>query len=239
MSEDAPKSRDRLTMRETCEALGVSRAFVRKLDATGELKGVREGGRVLFDRAAVEAYRTARDVAKVQRVQNAEDRELDELSSEADQHDLELTAWLKSQEERREREKLDESLTLMRKELREMREAEERRQQDAAFYRRHERRPKESDSELVDLITMFAPAAAMLLAAYLVRDRTSQPVPPLATAEMRSPTTPSEAPSTAAASAVEAPEEEILEKIKNGTAAKEDLDALAALWRRRRDQRAR
>ena len=81
-------ARERLSMKETCESLGVSRQMVQKLEAAGELKATRENGRVLFDADAVEALRTSREVAKVEREQEAEQREFQGLSAEADRHDL-------------------------------------------------------------------------------------------------------------------------------------------------------
>src|SRR5688572_23862981 len=97
-------SRERLTMKETCEALGVSRQMVQKLEAAGELKATRESGRVFFDAAEVEALRTAREFAKVEREQEAEEREFQGLNAEADRHDLGFVAWSKAfaqQEEQR------------------------------------------------------------------------------------------------------------------------------------------
>ena len=45
-------------MKEACEALGVSRQMVQKLEAASELKATRENARVFFDVAEVEALRT-------------------------------------------------------------------------------------------------------------------------------------------------------------------------------------
>ena len=66
--------------------------------------------------------------------------------------------------------KLDEALGALTKELRELRDAEERRQRDARFSRLLERRPVKSDSDLFEVPTALAPAAApAALAAALIR----------------------------------------------------------------------
>jgi hypothetical protein len=110
-------------MKETCEALGVSRQMVQKLEAAGELKATRESGRVFFGSAEVEALHTAREVAKVEREQEAEEREFQGENAEADRHDVEFAAWSKTFGYQQEQRKLNEALGALTKELRELRDA--------------------------------------------------------------------------------------------------------------------
>lgn len=91
-------TQESLTVREVCEALGVSRAMVQKLEASGQLKRTRDGGRVVFDRAQVEALAYAREVAKAQWVQEAEQREVQDGEAQAHREAVEFDAWSKINE---------------------------------------------------------------------------------------------------------------------------------------------
>lgn len=169
---------ERLTMRETCEALGVSRAMVQKLEASGELTAEREGGRVLFDRDQVEALRISRDVVKVQRKQETEDREFRATDLEADRHDLEIAAWSKTSAEKTQRDKVNRELESLRAGIDELRDAERKRRHETELVEisaRGDRRVAAQGSELLEIATALAPAAAILLMAYLARGKSGEP----------------------------------------------------------------
>lgn len=123
-----------LTVREVCEALGVSRAMVQKLEASGQLKRARDGGRVVFDRAQVEALAYAREVAKAQRVQEAEHREVQAGEAQAHREAVELDAWSKISEAEdtqlrlgQARDGMRSRLDQIRRQLQELQDAEKKR----------------------------------------------------------------------------------------------------------------
>ena len=231
-------------MRETCETLGVSRAMIQKLEATSELAGKREGGRVLFDRDQVEALRTSREVAKVQRKQDTEEREFRAIDLEADRHELELTAWSKTTAEQNQKDKADRAIEALRAGIDELREAERKREYEATLARisRADHRGAARGSELLEVATVLAPAAAVLCLAYLAREKTGKAsAAPAVAAPAVAP------PSKAGADAiddgttgasrtvtgVDLAERLLIEKIASHTATQDDLGELATLlWRR-------
>jgi AcrR family transcriptional regulator len=139
-----------MTVREVCDALGVSRAMVQKLEAGGELRRLRATGRVVFDRARVEQLREARDVTKEQRRQEREELALRGEAAEDQHQQVEFAAWAKSAAEKRELETIHQELAQLSADLNELRE-EQRRQAWAsrmeALTRRNERPTVERDSE--------------------------------------------------------------------------------------------
>jgi excisionase family DNA binding protein len=146
-------TQEKLTMRETCEVLGVSRAMIQKLEATGELAGKREGGRVFFDRDQVDSLRASREVAKVQRKQDTADREFRAIDLEADLRELELTAWSKTTAEQNQKDKADRAMEALRTGIDELREAERKREHEATLARisRADRRGAAQGSEFLEV----------------------------------------------------------------------------------------
>src|SRR5882724_4362455 len=94
-----------INAREVCQILGVSRTMVQKLMASGELDRATEDGRLVFDRAKVEALAHAREVAKVQREQEAEEREEREQEAELRRETIALDARTKTQDDQDFRER--------------------------------------------------------------------------------------------------------------------------------------
>lgn len=221
-------------MRETCDALGVSRAMVQKLEATGELTGEREGGRVSFDRVQVEAVRTSREVAKVQRKQDTEDREFRAIDLEADRHELELTAWSKTTAEQNQKDKADRAMEALRTGIDELREAERKREHEATLARisRADHRGTAQGSEFLEVATVLAPAAVVLSMAYLAREKKGETSSASAEAgpdAIDDGTTGVSRTLTG----VDLAERLLTDKIASHTATQDDLGELATLlWRR-------
>ena len=226
-------ARDTLTMRETCEALGVSRAMVQKLEATGELAGERESGRVLFDRDKVEALRTSREVAKVQRKQETEDREFRAIDVEADRHELESMAWSKTTAEQNQKDKADRAIEALRTGIDELRGAERKREHEATLARisTADHRGAAQGSELLEVATILAPAAAVLCMAYLAREKgKTSPAPAEAGLDAVDGGTTG---ASRTATGVDLAERLLIDKIASHTATQDDLGELATLlWRR-------
>ncbi len=227
--------RERLTMRETCEALGVSRAMIQKLEAAGELKGGREGGRVLFDPDHVEALRTSRDVAKVQRKQETEDREFRGIDVEAHRQDLEFTAWSKTTAEQNERDKAERAIETLRTGIDELRDAERKRQHEAKLAElgnRGNRRVVAHGSELLEVATALAPAAAVLFMAYLARDKKGEPSSTPAEGG-REATDDASSSSSRTMTELDLAEQLLIEKVTSRAATREEVGELVMLmWRR-------
>jgi hypothetical protein len=145
--------------------------MVQKLEASGELKRARDGGRVVFDRAQVEALAYAREVAKAQRVQEAEQRELREDQASLHHEAVEFDAWFKSNEAEDAQRSLAQARDGMRSQLDQIR-GQLQELQDAEWKRRHEaslatlvHRGERRDGiglELFDALTMLAPVATSL-----------------------------------------------------------------------------
>jgi excisionase family DNA binding protein len=172
-------TQESLTVREVCEALGVSRAMVQKLEASGQLKRARDGGRVVFDRAEVEGLAYAREVAKAQRVQDAQQREVQNGEAQAHREAVEFDAWSKISEAEDAQLRLEQArdgmrsqLDQIRRQLQELQDAERKRQHEAslaALAHQGERRHG-IDFEFVDLLTMLAPVATVAAVAFMARE---------------------------------------------------------------------
>jgi len=106
-----------MSVREVCEALGVSPAMVQKLEASHELKRARQDGRVVFERAEVEALAYAREVAKTQRAQEAEQREVLDGQTQLHREAVEFDAWGKTAEDQDARRSLEQDREGVRTQL--------------------------------------------------------------------------------------------------------------------------
>jgi len=112
---DAPKQADRVSQSEAGEMIAVSRAMLRKFDASGELKPVRSGGRVWYLREDVVALKARRDSSRADKA-FARDvaRQDDELAESREDRESRVSLDLVMARSRRSREQ-------------ESREAEDRR----------------------------------------------------------------------------------------------------------------
>ena len=232
-----------MTVREVCDALGVSRAMVQKLEAAGELRRLRPTGRVVFDRARVEQLREERDISREQRRQEREEQALRGEAAEDQHHQVEFAAWAKSATEKRELETIHQELSKLRADLNDLRE-EQRRQAWAsrmdALTRRNERRTVERDSEPAAATLGLLSLGAMALIVHAARDGndpagTARGADYASRAKSEAPGAQGERGDTTPSTADEDDEEKrLLEKIRAQTATPEELEALVAiLWRGR------
>jgi excisionase family DNA binding protein len=163
-----------ITAREACKILGVSRAMVQKLMASGELERATQNGRLVFERAKVEALAQARDVAKVQRAQDAEDRQQRDGEVQQRRDKVEFEACAKSADDQDLRQlyeasqaRISNQLEQIRAKLRAMEEAEAHRRFEATLDALGSRKSAPStDGQLLDALTALAPAAIVLGLAY-------------------------------------------------------------------------
>jgi DNA-binding transcriptional MerR regulator len=169
-----------MSVREVCEALRVSRAMVQKLEASGELKRARENGRVVFERARVEALAYAREVAKAQRVQEAEQREVLDGQTQLHREAVEFDASAQSAEDQDARRSLEQDregvrsqLNRIQRQLQDLQAAEAQRRHEASLAALSQRREpcRSTDGDLMEALTTLAPAAALLAIAWLAREQ--------------------------------------------------------------------
>jgi excisionase family DNA binding protein len=228
-----------ITMREACKILGVSRTMVQKLVASGELERGQHEGKLMFERAKVEALAHAREVAKVQRDQDAELREQRQVETQLHRRDVEFDAWAKRNEDEDVRERYESSqarigdqLEQLRAKLREMEEAESHRRVLAHMEALGAKKPvpSSSDGDLAAVLLLLLPAAAMLAIGYL---DSKTPKPDQAVAAKPAVGTASQAHGEAIASptlvderTLDPVERELFKKIREGTATAEDFEAL-------------
>jgi DNA-binding transcriptional MerR regulator len=174
-----------MSVREVCEALGVSRAMVQKLEASGELKRARENGRVVFERAQVEAVAYGREVAKAQKAQEAEQREVLDGQTQLHREAVEFDAWAKSAEDQDARRSLEQDregvrsqLDRIHRQLQDLQAAEAQRRHEASLAAISQRsKPcRSTDGDLMDALTTLAPAAAVLAIAWLAREQDKKSV---------------------------------------------------------------
>lgn len=232
-----------MTVRDVCDALGVSRAMVQKLEAAGELRRLRPTGRVVFDRARVEQLRETRDVTKEQRRQEREEQALRGDAAEDQHQQVEFAAWAKSAAKKRELETIHQELAQLLADLNELRE-EQRRQAWAsrmdALTRRNERPTVERDSEPSAAAIGLLSLGAMALIVHAARDG-NDTAASVRGAEDASHTdretraTTAESGDAASESLDEHEEEErLMAKVRDQTATPEELQALVGIvWRRR------
>ena len=231
-----------MTVREVCDALGVSRAMVQKLEAAGELRRLRPTGRVVFDRARVEQLREVRDISKEQRRQEREEEALRGEAAEDQHQQVEFAAWAKSSAEKRELETIHQELAQLRADLNELRE-EQRRQAWAsrmeALTRRNERRTVERDSEPSATTIGLLSLGAMALIVRAARDGNAPAVAVRGAGDASHPNF--DAPCSEGGRGDPTPstadddeEKRLLEKLRAQTATPEEVHALVAiLWRGR------
>jgi hypothetical protein len=90
-----------------------------------------------------------------------------------------------------------------------------------------------SDSDLFEVVTALAPAAAVLLLAYLARDKTGACAPEPATVAAGGAADDAVSDSAGVQREADASERELIEKLRKGTANEQDVRAFAILmWRR-------
>lgn len=75
-----------------CDALGMSRTMVPKLEAACELRRLRSTGRFVLGRARVEPLRKVRNISKEQRRQEREEQALRGEAAENQHHQGEFAA---------------------------------------------------------------------------------------------------------------------------------------------------
>lgn len=235
-----------ITTREACKILGVSRAMIQKLTAAGDLERATQNGRLVFERAKVEALAQAREVAKVQRAQNAEERQERQEEVQRHREKVEFEGSAKSAYEQDVRQlyeasqaRISTQLEQIRGKLRAMEEAEAHRRFEATLGA--SRAPtRNEDGHLVDALTALAPAALVLGLAYWAgkpprNDASASPVDlpqaanegPCDVVALVSPSTP------VAHLAAESTERVLIGKIMDQTATPEDLQEFAAIASRR------
>ncbi|HEY2409961.1 MAG TPA: helix-turn-helix domain-containing protein [Polyangiaceae bacterium] len=235
-----------ITMREACKILGVSRTMVQKLVASGELERGRQEGKLVFERAKVEALAHAREVAKVQHDQDAEQREQRQAEAQLHRRDVEFDAWAKRNDEEDVRERRENSqarigdqLDQLRAKVRDMEEAESHRRVLAHIDGLGTKKPgsSSSDGDLAAALLLLLPAAAMLAIGYL-DSKTAKPDQAVASKPVVASAT--QAPGEAIASpqlldeeTLDPVERELFTKIREGRATAEDFEALTKCALRR------
>ena len=224
-----------ITAREVCQILEVSRTMVQKLMATGELERTSRGGRLVFHRAKVEALAHAREIAKVQRAQNAEDREQREHEAELHRRTIAFDATTKSEDDQDLRERYEHSQARISNQLDQLRAKLQAREEDEAHQRRlawlqaepaREPTPS-SDSYVSEALMILLPIGALFAIGYLNGRQkadpveTTKPVADSAPQGQTGPTLPM--PNEERSDPLE---HELLRKIREGTATAEEKHAL-------------
>jgi hypothetical protein len=164
-----------ISAREVCKILGVSRTMVQKLMASGELERASQDGRLVFDRAKVEALAQAREVAKVQRTHDAEDREQREHEAELHRKAIAFDARTKSEDDQDFRERYEHSQARISNQLEQLRAKLQAQEEDAAHQRllaRLQAQPAReptpsSDSYVAEALMILLPIGALLAIGYL------------------------------------------------------------------------
>ena len=164
-----------ISAREVCKILGVSRTMVQKLIASGELERASHHGRLVFDRAKVDALAHAREVAKVQREQVAQDRQQRKHEAEVHRETIAFDARTKSDEDQDFRERYQDNQARILSQLDQLRAKLQAREDDDAHQRFLARLQAptagktmpSSDSYVAEALMLLLPIGALLTIGYL------------------------------------------------------------------------